>query len=759
MARLTVIGVRHHSPACARLVRETIRAQRPRFVLIEGPSDMNERLGELLLGHQLPIALYTYRLREGERGARGTWSPFCDYSPEWVALEVGRQAGAEVLFIDLPAWHEAFARTENRYADEHLAVSTRLHEVAASLGFDSVDTLWDHLFEQPRDAEVLRRDLDRYFEALRADEPASHEDVEREACMAQWIAWAMAEARPEEAVLVVCGGFHKPALERAWPAAPPARPALEAPAERVGSYLVPFSYRRLDSFSGYASGMPSPAYYQAVWERGEAAAETMAFRTVTRLRNRGQHVSTAEVVAATELTAGLARLRGHALPLRADVLDGLLGALVKEALTKPAPWSMRGALLRGTDPILVEMVAAFSGDARGKLAEATPRPPLVADVAAALEAVGLSWSEEPRTMRLDVFDVAEVPRRQLLYRLLILAIPGVELLAVPDLRRGAMRAFDEWRLQHLLETEPALIERAVYGATVAEAAAARVLEQLEDARDVGPLVLALERALFAGFRAMAEELALRARAAIEREPMLGALGGALGRLLLLARARTGDAAPSGLTSLVEVTCERALWLLEGLDGRTLPFAKTDVDAVVALRNAVRDLDGALTLGAEVRDVFARRAAAAEAPPAIRGACLGALWSLRDRAGGEEALAVRTSGAIPTRLLGDFLSGLFGLAREELLGSSLIDAIDARLAALGDDEFLTALPSLRRAFAFFPPRERLLIAKRVVAAHGAEADAGELLRGGVAAASVQRGAALESAVFRAIDAHGLLGGSR
>jgi hypothetical protein len=59
---LRIIGVRHHSPACARLVRQVIAQVRPWAVLIEGPSDMNARLGELLLPHALPIAVYSYYL-------------------------------------------------------------------------------------------------------------------------------------------------------------------------------------------------------------------------------------------------------------------------------------------------------------------------------------------------------------------------------------------------------------------------------------------------------------------------------------------------------------------------------------------------------------------------------------------------------------------------------------------------------------------------------------------------------------------------
>src|SRR5262245_52343098 len=77
--------VRHHSPACARLVTRLIRELRPAAVLIEGPSDFNPRIGELMLDHEPPLAIYSYFTTEDD--ARfGAFYPFCDFSPEWAAL-------------------------------------------------------------------------------------------------------------------------------------------------------------------------------------------------------------------------------------------------------------------------------------------------------------------------------------------------------------------------------------------------------------------------------------------------------------------------------------------------------------------------------------------------------------------------------------------------------------------------------------------------------------------------------------------------
>ncbi len=43
MSEPLIVGIRHHSPACARLVKSLIESQRPRW-LIEGPADFNDRV-------------------------------------------------------------------------------------------------------------------------------------------------------------------------------------------------------------------------------------------------------------------------------------------------------------------------------------------------------------------------------------------------------------------------------------------------------------------------------------------------------------------------------------------------------------------------------------------------------------------------------------------------------------------------------------------------------------------------------------------
>ncbi len=432
---LTVIGVRHHSPACARLVGATIAALQPAYVLIEGPADMNARIGELLLGHDLPVAVFTSYLDERRR--HGSWAPFCEYSPEWEALRAGRAAGAELRFIDLPAWHEAFADRDNRYADAELRYAEAVERLCAEFGVDNSDALWDHVVEMgPVDGLADR--LATYFEGIRGETAAGASDTAREAYMAEWIRAARAGAGDRPVVAVV-GGFHQPALLRlasSPPALSPPVPAAAGSSSAVvwpeipappdgataGSYLVPYSFRRLDAFGGYQSGMPSPEYYQRLWESGpEEAARYLVTAVAARLRKRGQPVSTADLIAARAGAEALARLRGHDCPARVDVLDGLASALVNEALDVPLPWAVRGTVGAGQHPAVLEMTAALSGDRVGRLHPDTPLPPLVHAATADLERHRL---DQPGERAVDLTDPDGRTVSRILHRLRILEVPG-----------------------------------------------------------------------------------------------------------------------------------------------------------------------------------------------------------------------------------------------------------------------------------------------------------------------------------------------
>ncbi|MFW5741435.1 MAG: DUF5682 family protein, partial [Myxococcota bacterium] len=177
-------------------------------------------------------------------------------------------------------------------------------------------------------------------------------------------------------------------------------------------------------------------------------------------------------------------------------------------------------------------------------------------------------------------------------------------------------------------------------------------------------------------------------------------------------------------------------------------------------------------------VMRRRALDTEAPPAIRSAAVGLLWSLgalhpnaqspdaRPSDAQSYATKVMCSVARP-KVLGDFLAGLFALAREEIAqhtGGSLLEACDEVVGGLDADAFLVALPSLRLAFSYFPPREREAIARVVLGIHEASpglahAMVHAMVHTKVDAAVVASGMALDVRVDAVEATYGLAPGAK
>jgi hypothetical protein len=796
MDGLTVLGVRHHSPACARLVGSAIKALRPAYVLIEGPADMNERLGELLLGHELPIAVFTSS-RQGS-ASRASWSPFCEYSPEWVALTEGHAAGAEVRFIDLPAWDAAFADRDNRYADSERRYSQAIEKLCAAVGMDNFDTFWDHIAEVETDQEALAERLDAYFDALREASDGAQGDAQdreqdgepgsgaaREEYMAGWIAAAVSAVRDrkDRNVLVVCGGFHRPALIRlaaarlasgtapAWPSIP----TPDADAAAV-SYLVPYSFKRLDAFDGYQSGMPSPEYYQRLWELGPRdAAAALTEVVVTRLRSRRQPVSTADLIAARVTARGLASLRGHADPARTDLLDGLVSALVGEALDQPLPWTGRGQLAAGTHPAVVEMVAALSGSHVGRLHPDTPLPPLVHDVTAILERHGLDGA---RDVSLDLTDDGQRDQSRVLHSLRVLAIPGFTRESGPAPGSGDGVFTERWALTPSEDRLSALIEAGGYGATLAEAAGARLTERLALGRDLDTAASALFDAVLCGIRTIADETINALKPAVAAEGDLGSLGRILAAVLSLWRHdRLLEAAGSAaLGTVIEAAVDRVLWLAEGVRGASAPAEPLRIATLVAARDAVLHAGKRLGIDAgHAVEVMRRIAADRDAPPDLRGAAYGFDWSLGTSPStlADPARAIR--GVSDPGILGDWLSGLFALAREQVLEAEssasaqpdtdpadpadsttpgILAILDSVIASMSDHELLVALPALRQAFVYFPPRERETIANHVLRIHGSDETGRAFIRPKADQLAIARARELDSHVQALLLREGL-----
>ena len=196
-----------------------------------------------------------------------------------------------------------------------------------------------------------------------------------------------------------------------------------------------------------------------------------------------------------------------------------------------------------------------------------------------------------------------------------------------------------------------------------------------------------------------------------------------------------------------------LWLAEGVRGGAAPADLGRLGAVVATRDAIVHCGRTLHVDAEAALAVMRRLSGDPAvPPDLRGAAFGFGWSLGP-SNVDPVRAVR--GAADPQTLGDWLAGLFAVAREEVLAAPVLGVLDELVGALPEHAFLVALPALRQAFAFFPPRERVQIARHLLARRGLVGSARSLLRLAATPELLAEARALEARVDELLVREGLV----
>lgn len=804
-ARVTYFPIRHHSPACAAHLRRWITANKPAAVLVEGAGSFTDKI-DLLLDRDAvcPFALYTTFVDKkgwlGEPGALGprrfaAYYPFCDYSPELVALRAGKAAGAALRFIDLeyaemilvrhrkPDEPEPAVRIDSLAADAHLSHSAYVRELARRLGCRDFNEAWDHLFETQWDSPDTDAFIDQVAAycamarlSYRPEELEADGTNAREACMAAGVIEELKRldgAKKKGPVLVVTGGFHSVALPDlvAVGSLRPKPPELAE--DEAGSWLMRYSFDQLDALAGYSSGMPQPAFYDRLWHASETAPHLSRVADVrahaaadiavevgrlTRLRGFHPAVTTPDATAAVRMSRELAAFRGHPWPTRDDVLDGMRSCFVKGETTTDGV------------PLLRLVAEVLAGDRVGKVPKAAGLPPIVDDFHREARRLKLPVDTiEKKELALDLYrDARHRAISRLLHRLDLLGSPFAEYDGGPDFVNGTGLELmqEHWRVKWSPAVESRLVEAAVYGPTVEEAAGTKLREevgQLEaggmgrnTAEAVGALVKACRLGLHRHAAALTE---LVSRFAAE-DPSFVSLVAGLTQLDLLGRSREPLEA-THLTTLPDIAMtayHRACFLAADLVNCPNELVDPGVRALQALRES---LSGETRFDPEL--LYGALKTIVTSPPdrgqtAVIGAASGILFG-EGRMPESELVSLALgflsgTSADPRRGAG-FVRGLFATAREVAWQvAGVVEAIDARFGGWDDESFLGVLPELRLAFADLTPREVARVAEAVAGLHGEELTG--LVRHDLSEADVLLATQVTRLVRESLKADGLIG---
>ena len=423
---INVFGVRHLSPMGAWHLLQYLNETKPELVLIEGLDDATELIPDICRRETVPpIAILAYT---NNLPVRTLVYPFARYSPEYQAIRWAHSHKVPVEFFDLPSdvflglydreeelREEARAKATQAKDDANQdddsddtktpagklkddstnltnedeppksdgAKSAHTPERAISLydriaqraGEANYETYWERNFEHTTGLGTYRHAalvLGETIRELEVDAPRWRaENLVREAYMRRRIEQAIASGVRPEKIVAVVGAFHASVLSGAHSAMSDQELA-SLPRRESKLTLMPYSYFKLSSQSGYGAGNHAPAYFELLWRTLEDGSPDTVNRTIDlsrtylthvarHLRDSGTHRSTAEVIEAVRLAETLSALRDGSAPTLGDLRDAaitLLGhgeyAAIKESLAKVDVGTEIGRLPKGVSQTSIQ---------------------------------------------------------------------------------------------------------------------------------------------------------------------------------------------------------------------------------------------------------------------------------------------------------------------------------------------------------------------------------------------------------------------
>src|SRR5262249_37799793 len=172
----------------------------------------------------------------------------------------------------LPATAPAKPQRPRQVSEHTRAYLDDPYEAIARLAGDpDHETWWERHFEHTAEPAAYVHQIFDLGRRLRELRPLGEKDENliREAYMRRCIREVLAQGHKPERVLVVCGAFHAPALTHELPAMDD-RELKKLPRVETSLTLMPYSYYRLSSQSGYGAGNHAPAYFQRLHEERRA---------------------------------------------------------------------------------------------------------------------------------------------------------------------------------------------------------------------------------------------------------------------------------------------------------------------------------------------------------------------------------------------------------------------------------------------------------------------------------------------------------
>lgn len=801
--------IRHHSPACAFAVRELIQQVQARHVLIEAPASFQRLLSDL--NHpdcKPPIAVLcqttvkssgTEDATDEENLSRAAFYPFCDYSPEWVAIRQAHSSNADIRCIDL-SWsgkvqHELMHSPQhksdvyNLQAERYLAHSRYIQRLTEKLHCRDYDELWEHLFEL-RSRESLT-DSSHFFKDVLVWCAMARLDYEPEVLISEgsWIreahmASAIMEtiAQQQGSIVIVTGGFHTLALIEELAAQllnePSPQPLQDhAPARKLDAddqnWLIRYSFDRLDALNGYASGMPSPAFYQAQWQALNnttlsvtEARMQVAYSLFSRLAGQMRQAqydampSFITIKTAAEQAHHLAILREHLGAGRFDIMDAAYSCFVKGS-TDDGQLAFQHLL----DDLL-------GGYQLGQVPASSMQPPLVNDVFRLAQAHRFKLEDSQiKRAKLDVYrNKKHRERSRFLHLLAFVACPFARHVSGPDFLAGTRLEllFEEWDYAWTPSVEARLIELSAFGQHIKQVALQQLLKMQEafaqqgQSRSANQVVQLVIQAALMGLQQQLPRLMQQVQHDLPNDPSLSSVIACGQKLLNLWHGRDYLALQQQpeLQALLQQVLPTALFLLSSITHPDPEQSNANLVLLLDLHQLSKRIENLFDQRGLLLDFYQqleRLLPALHEVPLILGAVHALQFidgRLDDNQLNQHLQQQFGIGASPQQAVA-YLAGIMQAAPELIQHQqSLTRLLNTLVASWDEQVFVGMLPELRLSFAQLKPKQTAQLAEQLAEWNGLSSSSLLQHATDISQSELLEGTALNAQLIEALQQEGL-----